>query len=182
MHDKLAALKPRLHFPRVIGVFALRSVHCCTGTVQGHRRRLLGTAGKTKPERLALGSSLSLQPYIHAENYPTIVNGQVYLVNARETKNLPGRKSDVQESQWLMKRRCESPPPSAVWSSASTFTNRQLRRPIHLQPSADWRSAPNFGLQTPPGRCHFRTPASTPSAVLTRSTYYGHSPGCKGKS
>src|ERR1700730_10723262 len=27
----------------------------------------------------------------------------VYLVNARETKNLPGRKSDVQESQWLMK-------------------------------------------------------------------------------
>jgi transposase len=28
---------------------------------------------------------------------------QVYLVNARETKNLPGKKTDVQESQWLMK-------------------------------------------------------------------------------
>src|SRR5215470_329588 len=28
---------------------------------------------------------------------------EVYLVNARYTKNLPGRKSDVQESQWLMK-------------------------------------------------------------------------------
>src|SRR6266566_4310748 len=28
---------------------------------------------------------------------------KVYLVNARDTKNLPGRKSDVQESQWLMK-------------------------------------------------------------------------------
>jgi transposase len=28
---------------------------------------------------------------------------EVYLVNARTTKNLPGRKSDVQESQWLMK-------------------------------------------------------------------------------
>src|SRR5262249_55476072 len=28
---------------------------------------------------------------------------QVYLVKARDTKNLPGRKSDVQESQWLMK-------------------------------------------------------------------------------
>jgi transposase len=28
---------------------------------------------------------------------------EVYLVNARETKNLPGKKSDVQESQWLMK-------------------------------------------------------------------------------
>ena len=27
----------------------------------------------------------------------------VYLVNARETKNLPGKKTDVQESQWLMK-------------------------------------------------------------------------------
>jgi transposase len=28
---------------------------------------------------------------------------EVYLVNARYTKNLPGRKSDVQESQWLLK-------------------------------------------------------------------------------
>jgi len=28
---------------------------------------------------------------------------EVFLVNARETKNLPGRKTDVQESQWLMK-------------------------------------------------------------------------------
>ena len=28
---------------------------------------------------------------------------EVYLVNARQTKNLPGRKSDVQESQWLLK-------------------------------------------------------------------------------
>jgi transposase len=27
----------------------------------------------------------------------------VFLVNARETKNLPGKKTDVQESQWLMK-------------------------------------------------------------------------------
>jgi len=28
---------------------------------------------------------------------------EVYLVNARHTKNLPGRKSDVQECQWLLK-------------------------------------------------------------------------------
>src|SRR5258708_32332789 len=28
---------------------------------------------------------------------------EVYLVNARDTKNLPRRKSDVQERQWLMK-------------------------------------------------------------------------------
>ena len=27
----------------------------------------------------------------------------VWLSHARDTKNLPGRKSDVQESQWLMK-------------------------------------------------------------------------------
>jgi transposase len=28
---------------------------------------------------------------------------EVYLANARHTKNLPGRKTDVQESQWLLK-------------------------------------------------------------------------------
>jgi transposase len=28
---------------------------------------------------------------------------EVFLVNARETKNLPGRKTDVQECQWLLK-------------------------------------------------------------------------------
>jgi transposase len=28
---------------------------------------------------------------------------EVYLVNARDTKNLPGKKTDVQESQWVMK-------------------------------------------------------------------------------
>ena len=28
---------------------------------------------------------------------------EVYLLKARHTKNLPGRKSDVQESQWLLK-------------------------------------------------------------------------------
>lgn len=28
---------------------------------------------------------------------------EVWLVNARDTRNLPGRKSDVPESQWLLK-------------------------------------------------------------------------------
>src|ERR1700730_7469947 len=28
---------------------------------------------------------------------------EAYLVNGRHTKNLPGRKSDVQETQWLLK-------------------------------------------------------------------------------
>jgi transposase len=42
----------------------------------------------------------------------------VWLVNARDTRNLPGRKSDVQESQWLLKlhtygllRKSFRPPP-----------------------------------------------------------------------
>jgi len=36
---------------------------------------------------------------------------EVYLVNARHTKNLPGRKSDVvqQECQWLLKLRAFGP-------------------------------------------------------------------------
>ena len=28
---------------------------------------------------------------------------EVYLVNAQHTKNVPGRKSDIQECQWLLK-------------------------------------------------------------------------------
>jgi hypothetical protein len=51
---------------------------------------------------------------------------------------------------------------------ALTFTNRQLRRRVHLQPNSAWPSAPNFGLQMLLGRCHFLTPASTSSPVLTR--------------
>ena len=45
---------------------------------------------------------------------------EVYLVNARETKNLPCKKTDVQESQWLMKlhtyglRRNSFRPPQEV--------------------------------------------------------------------
>ena len=27
---------------------------------------------------------------------------EVFLVNARHTKNVPGRKSDIQECQWLL--------------------------------------------------------------------------------
>ncbi len=40
---------------------------------------------------------VALQEILEAEGL------EVYLVNARGTKNLPGRKSDVQECQWLMK-------------------------------------------------------------------------------
>ena len=40
---------------------------------------------------------IALQEVLEAEGI------EVYVVNARGTKNLPGRKSDVQECQWLMK-------------------------------------------------------------------------------
>jgi transposase len=41
--------------------------------------------------------------WIAVYDIPEEAGFEVYLVNARESKNLPGRKSDVQESQWLMK-------------------------------------------------------------------------------
>ena len=34
---------------------------------------------------------------------------EVYLVNAQHTKNVPGRKSDVQECQWLLKLHAFAP-------------------------------------------------------------------------
>src|SRR6266849_3286257 len=58
-------------------------------------------------------------------------------------------------------RRCASPRPPVVLSSALTFMNRQLRRRLRWQPSTACPSAPNFGLQTLPGRYHSLTPAST---------------------
>jgi len=47
---------------------------------------------------------------------------QVFLVNARDTKNLPGRKTDIQECQWLLKlhtygllRNSFRPAPQILW-------------------------------------------------------------------
>src|SRR5215471_8599674 len=56
---------------------------------------------------------------------------EVYLVNARDTKNLPGRKSDVQESQWLMKLhtygllRSSFRPPQGVRTLRTYWRQRQ---------------------------------------------------------
>jgi len=41
--------------------------------------------------------------WISVQEVLEAVGLEVYLVNARGTKNLPGRKSDVQESEWLRK-------------------------------------------------------------------------------
>src|SRR3954453_3908792 len=59
---------------------------------------------------------------------------QVYLVNARGTRNLPGRKSDVQESQWLMKLhtygllRDSFHPPEQICAMRTIW--RQRDRPV----------------------------------------------------
>ena len=57
---------------------------------------------------------------------------EVYRVNARETKNLPGRKSDVQESQWLMKLhqrvRYEERGPAVTKQSRQARTARMIRQ------------------------------------------------------
>jgi transposase len=59
----------------------------------GERTVHLGRCGKQgEPVRPALAS-----PGAAARGT------EVYLVNARHTKNVPGRKTDVQESQWLLK-------------------------------------------------------------------------------
>src|SRR6516165_9392018 len=43
-----------------------------------------------------------LFPAIRTQS-PSLRAMEVYLVNARHTKNLPGRKSDIAECQWLLK-------------------------------------------------------------------------------
>src|SRR6266704_6914100 len=70
---------------------------------------------------------------------------EVCLVNARETKNLPGRKSDVQESQWLMKlhtygllRNSFRPPEDirpirAVWRLRDRHVHDAARSVQHMQ-------------------------------------------------
>src|SRR5437879_6414296 len=52
---------------------------------------------------------------------------EVYLVSARDTKNLPGRKSDVQESQWLMKMNIEL---ANVLSDVSGATGQAIIKAI----------------------------------------------------
>lgn len=79
----------------------------------------------------------------------------VYLVNARHTKNLPGRKTDVQESQWLLKLHTygllrNSFHPSAAIRVVRTYWRQlgdhvQAVRPQHVlredrQPGHDGRA------------------------------------------
>jgi transposase len=63
-----------------------------TPRLSGGRWPALGRLGAPPPTR-------RIPVYDVLEQY----GFDVWLVNARETRNLPGRKSDVQESQWLLK-------------------------------------------------------------------------------
>jgi len=56
-------------------------------------------------------------------------------VNAQGTKSLPGRKSDVQECQWLMKLHTYSPRQSAYFRAIPCFSK-------NLAHSLDRMSAP----------------------------------------
>jgi transposase len=70
---------------------------------------------------------------------------KIFLVNARHTRNLPGRKSDVQESQWLMKlhtygllRNSFRPPEEirpirAVWRLRDRHVHDAARSVQHMQ-------------------------------------------------
>lgn len=70
---------------------------------------------------------------------------EVFLVNASHTKNLPGRKSDVQESQWLMKLHTygllrnsfrpaeEIRPIRAVWRLRDRHVGEAARSIQHMQ-------------------------------------------------
>ncbi len=64
-------------------------------------RRMAEWLKRCKIRTVAMQSTgvywVALQEILEHEGF------EVYLVNARGTKNLPGRKSDVQECQWLMK-------------------------------------------------------------------------------
>ena len=87
---------------------------------------------------------------------------EVYLVNARHTKNLPGRKSDVQESQWLLKLhtygllRNSFHPPADDSRRADVLapTRRSCARRQHLHPADAEGADPD---EHPTGECHQRS-------------------------
>src|SRR6059058_1562275 len=60
---------------------------------------------------------------------------EVYLVNARHTKNLPGRKSDVQESQWLLKLHTYGLLRNSLHPDLLASTRRPRARHQHLHPA-----------------------------------------------
>jgi transposase len=76
---------------------AVRSFPCFTEDL----RQLVAWLKRCRITTVALQSTgvywIPLYDMLEAEGL------EVYLVNAQHTKNLPGRKSDVQESQWMMK-------------------------------------------------------------------------------
>jgi hypothetical protein len=55
VQHELAAAEPGFHFPFVLRVVSLCSLHCFTGIVLAHGHCLPGTVGKTKVGGISLG-------------------------------------------------------------------------------------------------------------------------------
>jgi len=97
---------------------------------------------------------------------------EVYLVNARHTKNLPGRKSDVQESQWLLKLHTYGllnnsfQPPSKIrvlrtyWRQRAEHVSgaRTAAGGLDLtaKPDLPWRAVPTLAQQARRAKSHHR--------------------------
>ena len=127
--DRLG-VEPRLVAPPRVGDISLRATRVAApGTLarmltDDPYERLLHTYGKSYPETVRTWGSttkavLALREYLIAEQVSLVVmeatgnywkpfyylledaDFEVMLVNARQVKNLPGRKSDVSDAAWL---------------------------------------------------------------------------------
>ena len=76
---------------------AVRSFGCFTKDLNAAAQWLQGLGIKTVAMQSTGVYGIALYEILEQHGM------EVYLVNARDTKNLPGRKTDVQECQWILK-------------------------------------------------------------------------------
>lgn len=69
------------------------------GTFRKHRRQLRGWIKKHEVELVVMESTGIYWKSIYATLEAAEIN--TYVVNARHVKNVPGRKTDIMDSQWL---------------------------------------------------------------------------------
>ena len=69
------------------------------GTFRKHRRQLRGWINKHEVELVVMESTGNYWKSIYATLEAAGIN--TYVVNARHVKNVPGRKTDIMDSQWL---------------------------------------------------------------------------------
>lgn len=105
VQDKLVALKTGLHFPYVLRVISLRSVHCLTDVVLAHRRCSLGATNESKQERLAFRSAPFLQPYVHKVIFSPPSRSEASDELTTRRAGWISRRASALFSDQLMKRR-----------------------------------------------------------------------------